>query len=207
MNSVTVFGLIRHGRTRWNAEHRIQGWRDSPLSREGEAMARHWGKRLASLGWDRILASDLGRARQTAELVNRALGLDLATDPRLREQDWGQWSGLRLPELRRDLPRELERQESRGWEFRPPGGESRRELLARVRTALEDAHRCHPGQRILVVCHEGVIKTVLYHLLGRAFLPTEKKILRRGYFLHLARLDDQGLTLERDHALALEERP
>jgi len=165
-------------------------------------MARAWGRQLVGAGWQRILASDLGRVRETVALVNDALGLPIAYDSRLREQDWGAWSGLTLPELRRDQGERLAAEEARGWEFRPPGGEARTEVLARCRAALDAAHYSWPGQRILVICHEGVIKVLLYSLLGRKFLPGEEKILR-GYALHHLSIGHSGLALEGLNALAL----
>ncbi len=204
MNSTTTrFGLIRHGRTTWNEEHRIQGWQDSPLSPSGRAMARRWGEELRPMPWQRILASDLGRARATVAEINRALGLAVHLDPRLREQDWGCWSGLTFAELHARHREELEQQVAAGWDFRPPGGESRREVLARATAALEDGWQKWPGEEILVVCHEGIIKCLLYHLCRRRFLPDEPRLLRRGYWLHLLRADRDGIRLDTIHALAL----
>ncbi len=199
----TTFGLIRHGRTVWNEEHRIQGRLDSPLSTAGLKAARRWGEELARFSWRRILASDLGRVRQTVTEINRSLGLTVHFDPRLREQDWGRWSGLTFTELHERHQEELQRQVAAGWDFRPPGGESRREVLARAEAALADGCRQWPGEQVLVVCHEGIIKCLLYHLRGRRFLPGEPRLLRRGYWLHLLTADQRGINLQQIHALRL----
>ena len=180
----TTFGLIRHSLTCWNEEKRIQGLQNSSLSENGRRMAVAWGHELAGLHWDRILASDLGRVQETVAFVNRVLQLPVHFDPLLREQDWGAWSGLSFPELFARFGPEVRVQEAAGWDFRPPGGESRKEVLARGMQALAAADRKWPGQNILIVCHEGIVKTLLYHLLGRRFLPDEPKILT-GYHLHL----------------------
>ncbi len=203
MNSTTRFGLIRHSRTVWNQEHRIQGRLDSPLSADGRAMARKWGEELRRMPWQRILASDLGRARATVAEINPSLGLEVHFDPRLREQDWGTWSGLTFAELHARHREELGRQVTAGWDFRPPGGESRRKVLVRARAALEDGWRRWPGEEILVVCHEGIIKCLLYHLCRRRFLPDEPRLLRSGYWLHLLTVDLDGIHLEKLHALRL----
>lgn len=181
------FGLIRHSRTLWNEEKRIQGLLNSPLSKDGRQMAAAWGKELGALHWDRILTSDLGRAEETTRLINQHLQLPVHVEPLLREQDWGQWSGLSFPELFARFGPEVKAQEDAGWDFQPPGGESRRQVLARAQKALHQAAGTWPDQHILVVCHEGIIKTLLYHLLDRKFLPTERKILC-GYQLHLLRV-------------------
>ena len=87
--NVTRFGLIRHAATRWNRQRRIQGQKDSALTRDGELSAARWGRMLRQLPWHRILASDTGRAVKTAELVNGTLNLPMETDPRLRGAELG----------------------------------------------------------------------------------------------------------------------
>jgi len=198
----TRFGLIRHGQTLWNAEKRIQGQDNSPLSGQGREMALAWGKQLAEMGWNRILMSDLGRVQETGQLVNTTLRLPLFNDSRLREQDWGAWSGWTFPELFTHRQREIRQQEELGWEFRPPGGESRLEVLGRAQEAILAAHRRWPGDKILVICHEGIIKCLLYDLYKRKFLPSEPQLIN-GYQLHLLRAEANELLLEQANALPL----
>ena len=196
MNALTRFALLRHAQTEWNRDKRIQGQTDTRLTPEGEAQAAAWGPALESLGLQRILCSDLTRARRTAELVNQTLGLPVESDPGLREQDWGDWVGRSIAELRGELGPEVRRQEELGWEFRPPGGESRLEVLARARDAIEAAAERHPGQNILVVTHRGVIKCLSYQLLGSDFSPDEPDPLKKNR-LHWLRRDHSGLAVER----------
>jgi probable phosphoglycerate mutase len=198
----TQFGLIRHSLTFWNEKKRIQGRMNSPLSETGLKMAAAWGRELQGLHWDRILASNLGRVQETVALVNQELHLPLHVDPLLQEQDWGEWSGLSFPELFRRFGPKVRKQEAAGWEFRPPGGESRTEVLARGQQVLRNAADKWPGENILIVCHEGIIKTLLYHLLGRKFLPDEPKILG-GYQLHLLQMDENRLRLVEMNHLVL----
>ena len=167
---------------------------NSPLSETGRGMAAAWGPELRELHWDRILASDLGRVQETVALVNQELHLPLHIDHLLQEQDWGEWSGLSFPELFSRFGPEVKQQEAAGWDFRPPGGESRTEVLARGMQGLRNAADKWPDEDILIVCHEGIIKTLLYHLLGRKFLPDEPKILN-GYQLHLLQINEDNLKL------------
>jgi probable phosphoglycerate mutase len=194
MAAPTTFGLLRHSRTVWNEEKRIQGLQNSPLSATGKKMAEAWGKELQVLPWDAILASDLGRVRETVALINKTLQLPVVSKPLLREQDWGRWSGLSFPELFAQHKEVVRQQEQRGWNFRPPGGESRKEVLARALQSLEQTSRSLPGKQVLVVCHEGIIKALIYHLLERKFMPDEPKIFQ-GYQLHLLKMQDKQLTL------------
>lgn len=202
VNPATRFGLLRHAQTAWNREKRIQGQSDSPLSATGLEQAAKWAAILAGFHWDRLLTSDLERARATARILNRTLSLPRHTDARLREQDWGHWVGRTVAGLRRE-DAALEARESAGWDFRPPGGEDRRSLRDRSRSALIEAARRWPGTSILVVTHEGVIKALVYDLLGRGFLPGEPKIFRKGYFVHRVRVFEGKPAIEELHGISL----
>ena len=190
---VTHFALMRHAETTWTQEKRVHGSRDAPLTARGHEQAARWGETLKRYCWDHLVVSDLGRARRTADLMNRGLGIFCSIEPRLREQDWGLWTGMRLGEV--DAA-ELHAQEQRGWGFRPASGESRLEVLERATQALVELARRWPGKRILVVTHEGVIRCLLYRLSRRAFLPDEPRLLE-PHRLHWVCCGADGLRLHR----------
>ena len=200
--SITRFGLIRHVETEWNQEKRIQGQDDSPITPEGEHQARQWGQVLAQEMWDRILVSDTGRALKTAALINTCLKVPLVQDSRLREQNWGEWTGKRRDVIRKKFAGYLAEQEKKGWEFCPPGGENRNAVFERSQRALGEAAGKWPGTKILVITHEGVIKCLIYRCCGRKFLPDETPLLHP---LHLHRLiyDQQGLQVEAVNAVSI----
>ncbi len=198
----TRFGLIRHAQTVWNREKRIQGHSDSPLTADGEKQASSWGKILSQFSWDRILASDTGRALATAEIINTYLKISLTTETRLREQDWGQWVGKTVRQIEAQAPQVLDEQVYAGWNFCPPGGEPRHSVLKRSQEALQEAAGRYPGEIILVVTHEGVVKSLIYHLCGRKFLPGEPAILK-SYQLHWLVCPSSGLKIEKINALRL----
>ena len=198
----TCFGLLRHARTVWNREKRLQGQQDSPLLPEGEAQARSWGEILKTRKWDRILASDLGRTRHTAAIINQTLQIPVTNDSRLREKDWGEWTGKTVTGIRSEAPDALAGLEKCGWNFRPPGGENRIAVWQRSFDALADASRKWPGQRILVVTHKGVIKCLIYRLMDRQFLPTEPRVLEPGH-LHELVYDRDCLSVRMVNALLL----
>jgi broad specificity phosphatase PhoE len=191
----TIFGVIRHARTVWNQERRIQGWSDSPLTSEGERQAELWGAHLQSALWTSILASDTGRALATARIINRRLDLPIYPDPRLRELDWGQWTGRTVRQLCGEEPDVVAAQERAGWDFQPPGGETRRAQLERSRCALLDAAAERPGGAVLVVTHEGVIKSLAYFLAGDPTPPTERP---EHHVYRLYRLSAAGGELRLD---------
>jgi probable phosphoglycerate mutase len=200
---ITRFGLVRHAQTVWNREKRIQGQSDTPLTSNGQSQALRWGRMLKQFSWNRILASDIGRAMETAKIINQALNLSLQTDARLREQDWGQWTGKTISQLNAGTPRELDAQVRAGWDFCPPEGEDRRSVLERGCFALQAAAEKWPGDDILVVTHEGVVKSLIYHLCGRKYLPGEPAIIK-PYRLHWLVFDRNRLRLEELNALAME---
>ena len=159
----TCFGLLRHTVTEWNQSRRIQGQSDSPLTSTGETQALRWGRLLAGKSWSRILSSDLGRARKTTELINQTLNLPVTLDSMLREKDWGKWTGKTIAQLKTEFADIWAKQMQSEWDFCPPGGESFLSVWKRGRQALAAASGCWPGENILVVTHEGMIKSLIYH--------------------------------------------
>ncbi|GAC1506927.1 MAG: histidine phosphatase family protein [Bradyrhizobium sp.] len=135
---------IRHGETEWNAEGRLQGAQDIPLNDLGRRQAAHAGGILAGLfGRDgqseasiAFVASPLGRARSTMEMVRGALGLppaDYSVDDRLREIGYGHWEGSTLNEMQASDPEVFARRQADKWTVSPPGGESYASVQLRMR--------------------------------------------------------------------------
>lgn len=154
--------LLRHGQSSWNAEGRWQGWADPPLSPLGEAQARAAAGRLADAGLTGVVSSDLERARRTAAVVAEQLDLPMLPAERdLRERDIGDWSGLTTTEIEQGWPGWLTAWRAGELE-RPPNGESRAQIAARVMAVLQ---RLSQGAgTVLVVTHGGVIHLVQEHL-------------------------------------------
>jgi glucosyl-3-phosphoglycerate phosphatase len=150
--------LVRHGESTWNAEERLQGQLDPPLSDRGRDQARALAPVLAAVPEDRIVCSDLARARQTAEL----LGLStVRLDPRWREIDVGEWGGRTAAEI--DAQSD-ELTSWRGGTRAAPGGESWPQFTARVNAAADELAAA--GGPWLVVCHGGCIRVVTAHVTG-----------------------------------------
>jgi broad specificity phosphatase PhoE len=196
----TRFGLLRHAETVWNSEKRIQGHSDSPLTPSGRQHAEQWGLQLGHYAWDRVLVSDLGRARETAGCVNISLKLPIHTDPGIREQNWGLWEGKKIHRLRDQAL--MGEQVAAGWSFCPPEGEDRESVWKRGHDAICRAADRWPGNTILIVTHEGMLKCLIYRLLGRQFLPSEPKVMKSAC-LHFFRYDQKGLSIEQINALPL----
>jgi broad specificity phosphatase PhoE len=143
MPDPTIY-YIRHGETSWNVEGRLQGIRDIPLNDLGRAQATQAGGILAKLlardGRDKtsipFVASPLGRARATMELVRTALQLppdDYAVDDRLREIGYGEWEGATLAEMQLADPTFYAQRQTDKWSLAPEGGETYASVQLRMR--------------------------------------------------------------------------
>jgi broad specificity phosphatase PhoE len=199
---ITRFGLVRHAETLWNREHRIQGHRDSALTAKGKKDADSWGRQLSRFSWDLMLMSDSGRAAETAGIINKHVQAPVDCDPRLREQDWGRWTGQMMTQVEIEAARRLQTQPEAGWQFCPPGGEDRLSVWHRSHQALTEAAVRRRGDTIMVVTHEGVIKSLAYHLSGRNFLPDEPELLK-PYHLHWLVYTGRDIQIEKLNALKL----
>lgn len=189
----TTFGFLRHGQTEWNSLKKIQGSCNSPLTSDGREQVAQWSGTLQQFKWHRVLASDLGRVKETVEIINSSLCLPVTYDQRLREQSWGDWEGLTIPYIKENFSADLARRVDMGWEFSAPGGETRTAVQNRVEQVLFEADANWPGQNILIVCHQGVIKATLYHLTKREFLPGEDPLLQHNR-LHIISCRQKQLT-------------
>jgi len=152
---------IRHAQSTMNAAGLWQGQADPPLSEEGREQARDLGERLRGDSLSVLVSSDLRRARETAEIAAQRLGIAAHPEPALRELDVGDWSGLAAEEIARRWPGEFARFQAGDVDARPGGGETRRELRARVVAALCALPQRYRGDRIAVVTHLGVIRTLV----------------------------------------------
>jgi len=147
--------LVRHGQSTWNAEGRLQGQADPPLSRLGRREAVALRAVLADFP-GRVLSSDLRRTRETAAALGHP---EAAPDPVWREIGVGEWAGRPLA----DLPAGPE-PSWRGGDLVPPGGEPWPEMVARVGGALDAL--LDQGGDWLVVTHGGVIRAAVAHVTG-----------------------------------------
>jgi len=148
----TTLLLVRHGETDWNADGRLQGQTDRPLSDFGRRQARQLADELAEEEFEAIYASDLARARETADIVGGRLGLAVVLDPELREKDWGTWEGLTAVERDRVA-------------F---AGETTEAHQERTLRALQRISERHPGGSVLVITHGGSMRRVQTAALGLA---------------------------------------
>jgi glucosyl-3-phosphoglycerate phosphatase len=150
--------LVRHGESEWNAVRRLQGQADIGLSENGMAQAQALGPTIAQMAPDLVITSDLRRARHTAELLGYP---DARLEPGLREVHVGDWTGQEIASIVAAEPDAY-----RGWRagtFAPPGGEAWSDFCQRTVGTVQAA--AQTADRLLVICHGGVIRALLQTLL------------------------------------------
>lgn len=183
---MTLLALLRHGATDWSAAKRIQGHTDTDLSEAGASALRAFRLPEAWAGV-RAVSSPLRRCLRTAELLGVAHPV---IEPRLREMHWGDWEGQSLAGLRLRLGDAMGVNEARGFDFRPEGGESPREVLARVRPWLAEV--ADAGDPVLALSHRGVMRVVFAWATGWDMLGKPPAKLDWSA-LQVFRLDAQGV--------------
>jgi probable phosphoglycerate mutase len=151
--------LVRHGESEWNATRRLQGQADISLSDTGRQQALALTETVRGLRPDRAIASDLRRAGETAELLGYA---QAEATSALREIDVGDWTGVAITDL---IAGQGEAYRSwRTGNFTPPSGESWQQFKSRTSEAVRTAS--FDVERLLVVCHGGVIRALLEAFIG-----------------------------------------
>jgi probable phosphoglycerate mutase len=172
--------LLRHGETRWNAERRLQGQHDSPLTPRGREQAQRLGKILAKhLGAHHHLpmfVSPLGRTRETAAIVQQyAESSRLIYEPRIQEMSLGAWEGLTRVEVDAGWPGVADGYGNPTWYFRAPGAESYTKCKQRIEAWMREL--------------TAPVVAVSHGLAGR---------LIRGLYLALPRAQILALTVPQD---------
>ncbi len=152
--------LARHGQTAYNRELRFQGHLPVPLDETGREQAHELARRAAARGDIAALwCSPLARARETADLVAAAIGLEPREDARFAETETGDWTDRPFAEVSAEDPDGFAAFVRCDSGFRFPGGESFAEQAQRVAAALEDVRA--GALPALVVCHRGVMRLAL----------------------------------------------
>jgi broad specificity phosphatase PhoE len=183
-----VIYYIRHGQTEWNALGRLQGAQDIPLNELGRKQSVHAGRVLADLfrrdGQNAstigFVASPLGRARQTIDLVREVLELPIsgyAIDDRLREIGYGRWEGSTLAEMEAKDPDLFARRQAEKWTVAPPGGES----YVAVQARMTEWYRELEADTV-AVAHGGTLRALMVALgletpQSAADLPIEQGVV------------------------------
>jgi len=150
--------VARHGQTQWNAENKVCGRTDQPLTEGGIAQAEALAEKAAELGIDLILSSPLQRAYRMAQIIGDRCGAELRTDERLIEQNYGIFEGVD----RKD-PGFLA--SKRQFAVRYPGGESMMDMAGRIYPLLGEIREKYSEKTVLLACHGGVCRVIRTYFL------------------------------------------
>ena len=183
--------LARHGQTDWNAAGKIQGVSDVPLNERGREQAAALAGRVLDAGAiSAVYTSPLKRARETAEIIGRRLGLEPVPVAALTELNFGDWEGCSWEEIGRRWPEQFAAYSADRRNYAPPNGESYAEMLGRA-WPFVDALRRMPGDAAaLCVCHSAVMRGLLAREQGLSVAESYKRIkLPNGALAELGSLE------------------
>ena len=164
---MTKLCLVRHGETEWNAEGRVQGQLDIPLSEAGLAQARAVAQALSGEKFSAIYSSDLVRVRQTAQPIAEKLNLKIIFKAELRERHYGVFQGLTYADAKERMPADYARFRAKDPGFDFGNGESLSQFNERALAVIKDIGSKHKNENILVFTHGGVLEMVYRHATGR----------------------------------------
>lgn len=159
--------LVRHGQTAWNKQRRYQGSQDIPLDSEGVLQAEKLAERLKEIRWDRVISSDLQRARITAEtVVDGKIEIELM--PELREMHFGDWEGITFSEAEEKWPGDVKNFFADPTQSIIPNGENAIVFSERVLRGLEAIIASSKEEdTILITTHGGSVRCVLCDVLNK----------------------------------------
>ena len=156
MTSITI---IRHGETEWNRSGKQQGSLNSDLTETGVLQARAVRDSIET-EYEVLLSSDLGRAVQTASIIQEKLNLEILLDQGIRERNLGILQGLTIPEFEAQYPDECVQFKTRDPDYVLPEGESSRQRFDRNIAALNEIAQTHINKRVFIVAHGGVLDSL-----------------------------------------------
>lgn len=159
--------LFRHGQTDWNAERRVQGQSESQLDALGIDQARQLGERIRDLDFQHIYCSSSERTRQTAEHAFAHRQFPVTYLDSLREIHMGPWEGQLYADIESAEPDSFRHFWHEPHLFAVAGAESFLELQERALQTIAGIADKHHGERVALVSHGALIKSVLCHLAGR----------------------------------------
>lgn len=186
--------LLRHGEIPGSSPRRFVGQTELDLTACGREQMRRTAGRLKGAGVDRLVASPLGRCRESAGIVGAALGLSPEIEPAFSEITLGDWEGLTIDDVRQRFPGSYEERGKDIANFRPPAGESFVDLSDRAWPVFL---RILAGEAksIVIVGHAGVNRVLLCRILGMP-LPLLFRLRQDYACVNIIRWRDGDFELE-----------
>ncbi|MCU9614678.1 histidine phosphatase family protein [Caldibacillus lycopersici] len=157
--------IVRHGKTQWNTESRMQGWKDTSLVEEGIHLAQLLGRRLATIDFTAVYTSPSGRTLQTTELLLNGRNIPVNKEPLLREMSFGMWEGKKKETIRKQFSDEYEMFWNKPHLYKAKTGENYLDVQKRGLLGLKSIVMKHSdGDNVLIVSHCIMIKSLIYSM-------------------------------------------
>ncbi|AZV58781.1 histidine phosphatase family protein [Clostridium sp. AWRP] len=153
--------IVRHGETVWNTEKRMQGRKDSPLTKKGIRQANELAKRIKDIRINVIYSSPLGRAMKTAKILRAQRNIPIIKDDRLMEIDLGDWEGLDEKEIKVKNSKELYNFGTNPKIYKPDNGEKFEQVKIRAVSLIKDIMNNCAEKHVLIVTHTITLKTMM----------------------------------------------
>lgn len=165
MNKMTTLYIVRHGRTEWNEKGIIQGHSDSPLTEVGEIQAKMIAEKFKNIKFDYVFSSDLGRAMETAKIINAEHKLTIKATELLRERTYGEIEGTSTYNFKEweNLIKDLSDEEHYIFKYKD-NIESDEEIYTRFLTFIREVAIIEPGKTLLIISHGGFMRAILIKL-------------------------------------------
>ena len=187
--------LIRHGKTSWNGNWRIQGHSNIELSPEGIAEAELLATNFPLQKVEAIYSSDLQRAKSTAEILAKRFNLPVHTTPELRETNFGDWEGKTLAEMEKIDPVNCENFFRNPEALKINNAESFSHVQERAMNAIKKIIAAHQTGNIIVVAHGAINRTILCSILE---IPLKKMwaLSQFNTAVNIIRFEDEVFTVD-----------
>ncbi len=183
-NMTTIY-IVRHGETTWNVKRKMQGHKDSPLTKKGIEQAKDIKKELDNIHFYRVFSSDLLRAKKTAEIIALEKKLAVTTTKALRERSFGKYEGTTVKEMQ-SLITKLKKSLKKKFSYEMIDDvENNEQLLLRLIPFLREVAIAYKGKNILVVSHGGVMKLLLIHFGSASYDNYEKLFVKNTSYIKL----------------------
>ena len=183
-NMTTIY-IVRHGETTWNVKRKMQGHKDSPLTKKGIEQAKDIKKELDNIHFYRVFSSDLLRAKKTAEIIALEKKLAVTTTKALRERSFGKYEGTTVKEMQ-SLITKLKKSLKKKFSYEMIDDvENNEQLLLRLIPFLREVAIAYKGKNILVVSHGGVMRLLLIHFGSASYDNYEKLFVKNTSYIKL----------------------
>jgi len=182
---MAIFFFLRHGEAAWNAEGRLCGGTDVPLSDAGRRQAQLLALRLQPIPVEALYSSPLQRALETARLIGRAVGREPVVDQRLAELNYGAWEGRTFEEIKRTAADIYRAWDTDPANLAPPEGETGVQLIERVTPFLADVAQRHQSGNVVVVCHKTVCRLLACQFTGVPLSEYRRRVAMENAALNI----------------------